>query len=196
MTVQRQMLALQWGQLQHDELYHKDIVRLPVGDRLRHMTLHMAKYLGVIVEALEARDDERIEGTLVDMFIIDLASANALNMDLGREATAGRTQIFDNLVELGVAIATELGRPDDDGMWLVRRIAHHSGRLAKACESLDHLEAFPFRETLRDHVLGLFKVVIAEASFRQIDLTERSSARLKTVESANIFDDLYRAGGY
>jgi hypothetical protein len=189
------MLALQWGQLQHDEIYHKDIVRLPVGDRLRHMTLHIAKYLGVIVEALETRDDMRIGATLVDMFIIDLASANALNMDLGREVAAGRTQTFDNLVELGIAIATELGRPDDDdGMSLIRRIAHHSGRLAKACESLDHLEAFPFREVLRDNVLGLFKVVVAEASLRQINLVERSSARLRAVESANIFDDLYRAG--
>src|SRR5260221_5150544 len=83
MTVQEQLLALQWSQLKHDELYHKEITLLPVADRMKHFALHMAKYLGYFAEAMDS-DSDRFERTLVDAFIIALAAANTLSLDLGK----------------------------------------------------------------------------------------------------------------
>jgi hypothetical protein len=34
------LLHTQWRQLNHDELYHREIARLSVGDKMKHMTLH------------------------------------------------------------------------------------------------------------------------------------------------------------
>ena len=44
MNARDQLLALQWAQLKHDEAYHKDVVILPLAQRVKHMALHNAKY--------------------------------------------------------------------------------------------------------------------------------------------------------
>ncbi len=54
MTVEEQLLAMQWAQLQHDERYHKEITLLSVADRMKHFALHMAKYLGYFAETLDS----------------------------------------------------------------------------------------------------------------------------------------------
>jgi hypothetical protein len=81
---QSSLLELQWMQLTHDERYHKDVVILPLGERVKHMALHMAKYVGYLAE-LEGDDPDRVARILTDAFIITLATANTLNQDLGRD---------------------------------------------------------------------------------------------------------------
>ena len=84
MPVRDQLLALQWAQLKHDEAYHKDVVILPLAQRIKHMALHNTKYTAYFFEAVENGDETRLTKTLVDAFIIALASANTLNYDLGK----------------------------------------------------------------------------------------------------------------
>ena len=80
-----QLLDLQWSQLKHDEAYHKDVVILPLAQRIKHMALHNAKYTAYFLEAVERGDDTTMLRVLVDAFVIALATANTLNQDLGHE---------------------------------------------------------------------------------------------------------------
>lgn len=178
------LLDLQWTQLAHDERYHKDVVILPLGERVKHMALHMAKYVGYLAE-IEGDDEERVGRILTDAFIITLATANTLNQDLARDL--GSTGGAADLRRLGDTL-----RSDFDGVnsvtGLLRQLARHAGTLAKACESLDHMEAFPFRQAMRESNFALFKTVVAASAARGLDLAERYQIRLRVVEERSIFD--------
>lgn len=188
MGVREQLLALQWAQLKHDEAYHKDVVILPLAQRIKHMALHHAKYTAYFIEALEQGDAARLERTLTDAFIILLASANTLNQHLGHE-----------LEELYASVPLKalgdiLPHDKDDPMWLVRQYARHNGQLAKLCEAWDHLEAVPFRDGMKECNRALLCVVLAEAAARDVDLAEAYRTRINAVESRSIFDSYYREG--
>lgn len=46
MTAAQRLYDLQIVQLEHDESYHKDVVIMPLAERVKHMALHNAKYVG------------------------------------------------------------------------------------------------------------------------------------------------------
>lgn len=179
------LLNLQWAQLAHDERYHKDVVIMPLGDRVKHMALHMAKYVGYLAE-IEGDDEDRVARILTDAFIITLATANTLNQDLGRDLGDAADGVAD-LDRLAAAVGSDLGQDNSVG-GLLRPFARHAGALAKACESLDHMEAFPFRTAMRDSNLALFKLVVAAGAARSIALEQRYRERLRVVEERSIFD--------
>lgn len=185
MTVRENLLDLQWVQLKHDEGYHKDILALPVARRIQHMALHNAKYTAYFIDAIERQDDDRLKGTLVDAFIIALASANALNQNLGKDLAE---QNGMSLVDLGLRFAGELNRDESDPLWLVRHFARHMGQLAKIAESWDHLEPVAFRETMKACNAELLKLVLAETASRGVDLAAAFPDRLRAVEAYSIFD--------
>lgn len=178
------LLDLQWTQLLHDERYHKDVVLLPLGERVKHMALHMAKYVGYLAD-IDGNDAERVSRILIDAFIITLATANTLNQDLGRDLGALAAD-FD-LRTAGQEFAGELGTTNDVS-GLLRSFARQAGALAKACESRDHMESFPFRTAMRESNLGLFKRVVAAAAAHSLDLTALYAVRLRMVEERSIFD--------
>lgn len=178
------LIDLQWTQLSHDERYHKDVVLLPLGERVKHMALHMAKYVGYLAD-IDGDDPERVSRILTDAFIITLATANTLNHDLSRDLGM-RADSF-NLKAVGQAFAGELGTANDVS-GLLRPFARHAGALAKACESLDHVESIPFRDAMRASNLALFKLVVAAAAVRGLDLAQLYPVRLRRVEERSIFD--------
>ena len=192
MSVRNQLLALQWAQLKHDEAYHKDVVILPLAQRIKHMALHNAKYTAYFMDAVEQGDDTRLGRTLTDAFIITLASANTLNQDLGRELDEFGAAA--SLAEFGHDLATSLPRRADDALWIVRQYVRHNGQLAKLCESWDHLEAVPFRDGMKDCNLALLRIVLAEAATRGLDLAEAYRVRIRLVETRSIFDGYFREG--
>jgi hypothetical protein len=193
MTVRDQLLALQWTQLKHDEAYHKDVVVLPLAQRIKHMALHNAKYTAYLFEVAESGDDARLTRTLTDAFIISLAVANTLNQDLGRELGEAAVAAT-SLRTFGSAMTMELARSDADPLWLVRAFARHNGQLAKACESWDHLESVPFRDVMRTCNVAILKAVLVEGSARGLDLAEAYKVRIREVETRSIFDDHHREG--
>jgi hypothetical protein len=71
---------------------------------------------------------------------------------------------------------------------VVKEFIRYSGRLAKLCESLDHLEALPFRNELISANSSLLKVVLAEASARNLELAGRYRTRIREVEERSMFD--------
>lgn len=190
MTFRDQLLALQWLQLKHDEAYHKDVVILPLAERIKHMALHNAKYTAYFLEAIDSSDEARFAKTLVDAFIIALASANTLNQDLGHELGDQGEPL--SLQDLGAHFAENLSRHKADPLWLVHQFARHNGKLAKICESWDHLEPVPFREGMKSCNIALLKVVLAESSARAIDIADAYKNRIRIVETRSIFDKLFR----
>jgi hypothetical protein len=84
-------------------------------------------------------------------------------------------------------------RPTNDVSGLLRSFARLAGALAKACESLDHMERYPFRDSMRESNLALFKLVVASAFVRTFDLPTLYRARLRVVEERSIFDTHLRA---
>lgn len=191
MNVYDHLLTLQWAQLKHDEAYHKDIVILPLAQRMKHMTLHNAKYTAYFLTAVDDDDEARFQRTLTDAFIICLAVANTLNQHLGRELTASNPD--RSLLELGKGLAGTLGR-DADPHWIMRQYCKHNGQLAKLCEAWDHLESLQFRGGMHQCNYRLVSAVLAEASARDIDLAVAYRERIRAVEARSIFDSFTREG--
>jgi hypothetical protein len=193
MTPRQHLLKLQWAQLKHDEAYHKDVVIMPLAERIKHMALHNAKYVAYFFDALDQGDEAKVTKTLTDAFIIVLASANTLNQDIGRDLGAS-AETASSFQSIGATLAEDIGRDDADDYWLIRNFARHTGRLAKVCESWDHLESIVFRDEMKQCNLELLKVILAEASARQLDLAESYNLRMRQVEARSIFDQLFREG--
>jgi hypothetical protein len=193
MTPREHFFRLQWAQLKHDEAYHKDVVIMPLAQRIKHMALHHAKYTAYLFDAIDELDQAKLTKTLTDAFVIVLATANTLNQDIGSDlgASAEATPSFQTL---GAGFAETIGRDDADDYWLVRNFARHTGRLAKICESWDHLESILFRDEMKRCNLGLLKIILAEASDRQLDLAEAYKSRMRQVEGRSIFDKLFQEG--
>lgn len=189
--VRQRLLELQWRQLNHDELYHREIARLTVGDRMKHMALHLAKYAGQIAEADEREDQSARQQHLVDCFIISLAAANTVSLDVGRgldEQLAGSGTLQD----LGIGLVRRGTRERSNADTFLRGLTIAVGKLAKACESLDHVEAFAFRERMQQAVTEVFLAVIAEAARCGIDLEQASVTRQDAVRGRHLFDAFLR----
>jgi hypothetical protein len=193
MSLRDHFLRLQWAQLKHDEAYHKDVVILPLAERIKHMALHNAKYTAYFFDAIDEVDQAKLTKTLTDAFVIVLASANTLNQDIGSDLGPS-AEAAESFQSLGASLAENIGRDDADDYWLVRNFARHTGRLAKVCESWDHLESILFRDEMKQCNLELLKVILAEASDRQLDLAEAYKSRMRQVEGRSIFDKLFQEG--
>jgi hypothetical protein len=118
------------------------------------MALHFSKYVGRLFES--DSDDER---TVVDVFVIAMSSANVLGLHLP-PATGCR----------------QLSRKE-----FVEALAIASGKMAAACEKMDHLEAFPFRQTMQQSVNDIAVAVQSFAQSTDLALAESVRSRLRGV---------------
>jgi hypothetical protein len=147
---------LQAAQFKHDEVYHREIARLPVQRRLTHMTLHFAKYCGRLL-AQEANEQQ----TIADIFAITLSSANILSLPLAKllDAEARRSHNSSFVHDLGIA----------------------TGKMSAACEKLDHLEDFPYRQVLRESVSDIAHATMNYCGTKNWDLKGMVTTRLESV---------------
>lgn len=157
------LYSLQVYQKEHDEKYHADICALPHPERIRHLVLHFAKYTGRLADAKRNRAD--LEQTLYDSFIIGLSMANVLSLNLD--------------VEISSAILFQ-------SQGLLGDFAFFTGQMAKACESLDHMEHHNYKEALVGGLFGIFLSIFLAA--KRYDLNMRSLVvnRWKEIEIKNI----------
>ncbi|NKL54504.1 hypothetical protein [Rhizobium leguminosarum] len=185
-SIEERIYDLQVEQLKHDELFHKDVVIMSLPDRVKHMALHNAKYIGYFIEAIDRSEVKRFEAVLTDAFIITLATANTLNQDLGQ--SVAETGVSDGwLAAPAKGRASQIDHQAADPFAFVKAYACEAGGLAKVCESWDHLEDVPFLKLMRERNLGLFKLVTGEATLRQLDLESMYLARLRVIEKRTIF---------
>lgn len=162
---------LQWHQLVHDEDYHKDIAAMSPAMRMKHFALHMAKYSAYLLDASERGDDALTGRALVDAFAIVLAMANTLGQDLASDLSARNQN--------GLA---------DRSLDIWRPFVKETGVLAKACESLDHIEDVAFKVIMKQANAGLAAAILLGADQNAICLIEAYKGRLREVEIRSPFD--------
>lgn len=182
-----ELCRFQLRQHAHDEKYHQDIWYLAYDARIKHMVLHFAKYAGKFVLAEEKRDKSLLVATLIDSWIITLASANILNIRLSQSLGLDDQDTLD-LHELGDRLGKSEFPPINDLYLLAsREVGKTAGHMAKACESMDHGEAFDSRGTLERGVIHLAKLVLALANLLDVDLFPVVQKRWKEVAAKSIF---------
>lgn len=179
------LLRLQRVQQMHDELAHRDILSFDLYKKLKHMVLHFYKYAGRIEQAKSTNDLAELERTLIDTFIICMASANAMNISLS--ATIGLKA--DNL-----ATVTEMLGKDFVGQDIfslaVRELILIGGRMAKVVESSDHMERGDPRQQMESLVPKLAAVILGCLGAQRVDVDSAVRARLSAVEAKSIFRNL------
>jgi hypothetical protein len=177
-SAKKNLFELQVEQHHHDEKYHREIARLSVHQRLNHMALHFAKYTGKIAAS---SDPASLTPVYVDVFIIAISTANILNIELcdlleqdGRE--------YPGLLTLGRSLAVNMIDDAADHSLLVRKTAIASGRIAAACEKIDHLEEILFRAEIRDGLAQISGLSLAYISLQGIDAGQAVRQRLSEVK--------------
>jgi hypothetical protein len=159
---------LQWEQHQHDEQYHREIARLTVHERWKHMALHFAKYAGNLATSVD--NDACLQRAVIDTFIIALSTSNTLNIRaselMGRSALAVST-----------------------GEEFFQALVVSAGQMAAACEKLDHIEAVTFREDVTDAIADLLAATVTVAASKRWALDELVRTRLAAVKKKWIHHD-------
>lgn len=178
------MLPLQKMQQAHDEVAHRDILSFDLYKRLKHMVLHFYKYAGRIEVARSTGDLHQLRHTLIDTFIICMASANAMNLSLGeRISEIAESNDLD-------ALARELGKKlqsMDLFAESVRVLVILGGQMAKAIESADHMERGDPRAVMESLVVQLTVAVLAILGHLSGPLEKDVRTRLHGVELKSIF---------
>ena len=172
------LFELQVEQHHHDEKYHREIARLSVHQRLNHMALHFAKYTGKIAAS---SDPATLLPVYVDVLVISLSTANVLNIELW-DLLGQDDQESPGLLAFGRLLAVGLIGEAEDHALLVRKTAVASGRIAAACEKIDHLEEISFRAEIRNGIAQISALSLAYISSQGIDAARAIRHRLETVK--------------
>jgi len=156
-TAKNVLFELQVEQHHHDETYHREIARLSLHQRLNHMALHFAKYAGKVAAATEGED---IVPVYVDTLIIALSTANILNVEMW-DLLEHNGQEYPGLLAFGRALGHHVSVPMEDRNELLRATSIAAGRIAAACEKVDHLEEISFRAEIRTGLAQLCTLSLA-----------------------------------
>lgn len=159
---------LQWEQHHHDEQYHREIARLTVHERWKHMALHFAKYAGNLVGDVE--NDDRLRRAVIDTFVIALSTSNTLNI---------RASELVSRSDITVVTGAEF----------FETLVAGAGRMAAACEKLDHIEAVAFRDEVTAAVSDLLAATVTFAESKRWPLDQLVRERLGAVKKKWIHHD-------
>lgn len=178
------LMPLQRLQQAHDEIAHRDILSFDLYKRLKHMVLHFYKYAGRIELARETRDHESLRRTLLDAFIICMASANAINLSLGK--AVGVRAESNNLDALAHVLASSVeGR--DLFSEATKALLLIGGPMAKAIESADHMEDANPRAAMTALVPQMTAAILGLLGHLQGGIEADVRRRLSEVEDKSIF---------
>ena len=176
------LLSLQAAQQTHDLLAHRDILNLDTQTRLKHMILHFLKYSGKMAIAQENRDEKLLINTLIDTFIICLATANALNVSLGADLNI----LTSDLKSLGIELSKNFRKEKIHEHALIELVTT-AGRMAKSIESTDHLERGNPRAELEKLIVELSSAMLGISGLINFTLQDEIEKRWKIIETKSIF---------
>ncbi|WP_313167538.1 hypothetical protein [Massilia oculi] len=181
------VLGMQREQQNHDILAHRDILNLDTQTRLKHMILHFLKYAGKFAVARQQHDSELLQHTLIDSFIICLATGNALNVSLAKKWGLTAADIDDlSCVIYRQRAGLDTSQIFDDALTKLSIIA---GKMAKSIESTDHLERGNPRLELEDYIVELSEEMLVLIGALKINLGALIRHRWAAVEAKSIFSD-------
>lgn len=201
--------TFQWLQYQHDEKYHAEISRLSVPQRMAHLVLHLTKYTSdLLYRSMNARLFQADTKRLTDCVIISTSMLNTLNIDMQKLLPV---RSFSNNEKwypgknLGQFLVSNyqypepLGEPVGGSFMAMMILMHRQvGEMAKAVETLDHLEDYPSREKLSKAVVEFWLQAIMVHSFQNKQTIWREvEDRLTEVEMKSMFWErhgIYRLG--
>ncbi len=155
---------LQQRQFFHDARYHQDIISLSTQNKLKHIVLHFIKYLGKYISDTE-RNNSRL---YADMFICCLTMANALKIRLSDIHNMKQTE--------------ELTKDR-----FVYQYTLSLSKMAKACEALDYVEAFPSYEVLTKEVNRLSLLLQEYLYVNEYDVNSIVNERWGQIEDSDIY---------
>ena len=179
------LLRLQRAQQLHDEVAHRDILSFDLYKKLKHMVLHFYKYAGKIEQARAAADKEQLRKTLIDTFIICMATANALNVSLANKVDSSSDSFNDLANALGQTYASKDLFTEALHVLLVT-----GGKMAKIMESSDHMEQGDPRLHMETLIPELSLKVLAILGALGGELEQVILDRLAAVERKSIFRSL------
>jgi hypothetical protein len=150
-------------QIQHDIIYHPEIVVLGIAKRMNHIILHLVKYLGVLSSTPTSTYQNR--RALIDSFIMIVSASNLLSISLEKELVNNdQNDTNEAFINKHILLIAEL---------------------ARACEAVDHQDDYPIRATWNKNIIKLFSLVVNEASLQNISIVKEASERLHEVETKN-----------
>lgn len=171
------LFELQVEQHHHDETYHREIARLPLHQRLNHMALHFSKYTGRVASLPGVRETIPV---YVDTLIIGISATNILNEEVW--SLLGHDQEFPGLLTFGRYLAGGAKLALEDRNELLRETAIAAGRIAAACEKIDHLEEIAFRSEIKAGLSKLLTLSLAVIASHGIDPADAARERLQGVK--------------
>lgn len=185
-SAEQVLLPIQRLQLEHDRLAHQDILGFDLYKRLKHMVLHFYKYAGKICCAAESDNSGELRKVLIDSFIICMATANALNVSLGKciilESPPANIDDLARVLAKGANI-----NPKDLFQSSLRNFSVIGGAMAKAMESSDHMEEGNPRAEMSQLVVSLTTSVLAHLGCMEEPLEPAVKQRFLMVEKKSIF---------
>jgi hypothetical protein len=162
--------AYQRLQKKHDEVYHHEILVLGISQRMKHVVLHLVKYLDPLF-SLPASSSEN-KRAFIDSFIMIVSASNLLGISLAGSLSTEEVNSFDgNFINEYIKLL---------------------GSLAKACEATDHQEDYPIRAIWNKNVQKFFLLLVCEAISRDMSILEEASHRLASVEMNHSLNDVLR----
>ncbi|MCH8490342.1 MAG: hypothetical protein LAT81_10500 [Oceanicaulis sp.] len=128
------LLELQREQVQHDEQFHKEIVRLSAAERIKHIVLHLAKYHCHL--QLNWGDEAARNRVITDSLIMCLSGLSMLNRHVA--------DTWAQLTDEDIALLDRASSGKDD-VAFNRAYAKFLVSGAAAAEKLDHIESHDYR---------------------------------------------------
>lgn len=124
-------------------------------------TKHLVLHFVKYLANLEDENDETlIKRNIVDFMICTLSMANMFQIDLSKaQFVEENKSVFKNI-----------------------------GRMAKACEALDHLESFPSRDVLVKETKNVYFLLLNLSKKHDVILEEEINKRWLMIEKGNIYD--------
>lgn len=184
------LIDLQKRQHNHDKEHHQDIFNTSYPDRMNHYVLHFSKYVGRLSKHSSNGEDltEHLEKTLADSFIVALAAANTLNLDIyqqiqQRHGINGKTPetVAEELNQLD-----GIDRTGEIQEWLFKELAMPTGEMANAMESLDHMEPMAVRQTLEEGTMDVIEDLLIASDLMNISLGSLLEDRWNEIEEESI----------
>lgn len=184
------LIDLQKRQHHHDREHHQDIFNTSYPERMNHYILHFSKYTGRLSNQYSTEADltKHLEKTLADSFIVALAAANTLNIDIHNQLHQ-RQEINGKTPE---TVAEELNQVDGISSleeireWFFNGIAVPAGEMANAMESLDHMEAMSVRPVLEEEIMNIIEYLLIASDLMRVDLVSLLEERWNEIEEESI----------
>ena len=176
---------LQCEQRNHDQRNHIDIYTLPLFDKMNHYLLHFTKYAArLVLKRSEEETLNELKRTYIDAFLISLAAANALNLDLDIELRKRFKKVpgnIDGFVNSNNKMSSKELREYSKNILIIA-----SGSMADTMEKRDHLDDKDSKSILQDNILKIIQMLLYGSHQIGLDLVEATLNRRRIIESLKI----------